>query len=107
MQESRRVAHPPRHAYWLGMVVGSVPFLLVLGIFILGLIDQKEGQIVFDPGIHLALYLYGTGILATVICLLIKQFRQVGAGLFTSLFFTPVILLALGIVMVFILGPVF
>ena len=107
MQDRRYVAQSPRHSYWVGMAVGSFPFLLVLGIFIMDLIDQKEGNIFFDQGIHIALYLYGIGILATAVCLLIKQSRQVGAGLFTALFFTPVVLLALGILMIFITGPVF
>ncbi|HVB75954.1 MAG TPA: hypothetical protein VNE38_20575 [Ktedonobacteraceae bacterium] len=39
--------------------------------------------------------------------LLIKRLRHVESGLFTSLFFTPVALLVLSLLMVFITGTIF
>jgi hypothetical protein len=107
MQERRRVAHPPHHSFWGGMAMGSLPFLLLLGITIRTFLDQKDGSIFVDQDIHFAFYLYGTELLAAVACLLIKRLRHVGTGLFTSLFFTPVIVLVLSLLMVFITGSVF
>jgi hypothetical protein len=89
------------------MAMGSLPLLLLVGITIRALLDPKDGSIFVDQDIHFAFYLYGTEILAALVCLLIKRLRHVGAGLFTSLFFTPIIVLVLSLLMVFITGSVF
>lgn len=98
MQKNISARRPPRRSYWIGMLVGSLPFLLTLAVFIVASAQREP----FDQGIRLVLYLSGTEVLATLACLLIKRLRQIGAGLFTSLFFTPVALLALSIIMVLI-----
>jgi hypothetical protein len=85
------------------MIVGGLPFLLTVAVFLAASAHLAP----FDQGIRLVLYLSGAEVLATVACLLVKRLRQVGAGLFTALFFTPVALLGLGFLLVLVSGSAF